>query len=150
MGNKKGKCLYLDVNYTLALSACGIDNLSEFVNFVMEETILLDQPDFSPRKQAKIVADSVRKKIQGQRKLIEDQETYQKQAERMRDKFDSEASKMFRNIRSFSSKLPEHDIHCEHVSIWNKCATTLSESCGCTVTPTECIAYVRKKAGGSS
>jgi hypothetical protein len=141
---KKGKCCYLEEDLIVALSACGITNLSEFINFCIEETVLLDQPDYSPKKQAKIVAEQARKKILSQRKLIEEQQTFQQQAEGMHDKFKSEACKVFRNVRSFKSKLPEVDIHGDYENIWKKCAIQLSKSCGFTVTEVECMNFVRQ------
>ena len=143
---KKGKCLYLKEDLCTGIHACGIENLSEFVNFVMEETILLDNPDYSPRKQAKIIADKVRKNLLAQRKIVEEEQTYQEQAEAMHERFLNEASHMFRNIKSFSSRLPEYDVHGDNNALWDKCADSLSEVCGFLVTPSECITFVRKMA----
>lgn len=140
---KKRTTVYLEESFIPALHACGIENISDFINRCCEETILLDQPDFSPAKQAKIIAEKTRKDILSQRKLIEEEKSHQEQAQEMYDVFISEAAEMFRNVRSFKTKLPEYDTHGDHVSLWSNCADLLSERCGFTVTEIECMSFVR-------
>lgn len=139
----KRTTVYLNTDLTIGIEDCGIRNLSDFFNHCLEETILLNNPDFSPGKQAKLVAERLRKDILAQRKIVEEQRSFQEQAEEMHEKFKSEASRFFQNIESFKEKLPEYDLHGDYESFWNRYAANLSKICGFTVTVNECFSFIR-------
>jgi hypothetical protein len=149
MKDKKQHCLYLNPDYVIGLKDCGIDNVSEYVNQVMLETILLNKPDFSPGKQAKIIADKVRKDHSEQQKLIEDQRSYEEQARELvetRTKvFTEEAESFFVSQRSWYFRLPEQDIHGDQEPAWKRAISVLSDSCGFPVTVEECQNFIRTR-----
>jgi hypothetical protein len=149
MSGKKGHCLYLNPDFVLGIQSCGISNLSEYVNLVLEETILLDNPDYSPGKQAKIIADKLRKEVLSQRKLIEEQRTFEEQARDLVESrtkvFSEEADSFFKFKESWFTKLPDLDPHGDSLPSWQRAVKVLSDRCDFPVTMEECQRFVRSK-----
>ncbi|HWQ64817.1 MAG TPA: hypothetical protein VN429_10410, partial [Methanospirillum sp.] len=145
----KGHCLYLNPDLVLGIQSCGITNLSEFVNLVLEETILLNNPDYSPGKQAKIIADKLRKEVAAQRKIVEEQRTFEEQARDLVESrtrvFSEVADSFFINQSSWFGKLPDLDPYGDQEPAWRRAVKVLSDECGFPVTVEECQRFVKSR-----
>lgn len=126
-------------------------NLSDFTRKCLEH-YLFGEEILDPRKEAaRKAAESVLQERQKQKRIIEDEQSYEEKArelvERETKTFNREAQVFFRKPSLFESKLPEYDSHGDYLNTWEEIAERLSVRCGFTVTTDQCINYVRQQVG---
>lgn len=149
MENKKQFCLYLNPDYVLGIQDCGIENLSSYVNEFLLQTILLEKPDYTPSKQAKIIAARVRKERVEQKRLIEETRSFEEQARELMEVrtkvFNEKAGAYFKHIETWFNKLPENDHYGDFDTVWVEAIDKLSVKCAYPITIEDCQKFVRTR-----